>query len=111
LGDKIRDFEKKVEETYDRESKQRFSLEKEIKTLAELNQQVSREAGNLTNALKGQSKTRGNWGEIILESILEKSGLTKDREYFIQQSFTNEHGKRLQPDVVVVYPGERNGCH
>ena len=108
LGEKIRDFEKKVEETYDKESKQRFSLEKEIKQLAELNQQISQEANNLTNALKGQSKTQGDWGEIILESILEKSGLTRDREYFVQQSFTNEHGKRLQPDVVISYPGERN---
>ncbi len=108
LGEKIKDFEKKVEETYDKESKQRFSLEKEIKNLADLNQQISKEANNLTNALKGQSKTRGNWGEIILESILEKSGLVKDREYFIQSSFTNEHGKRFQPDVIVVYPGERN---
>ena len=108
LGEKIRDFEKKVEETYDKESKQRFSLEKEIKQLAELNQQISQEANNLTNALKGQSKTQGDWGEIILESILEKSGLTRDREYFVQQSFTNEHGKRMQPDVVISYPGERN---
>lgn len=108
LGEKIKDFEKKVDETYEKESKQRFSLEKEIKNLADLNQQISKEANNLTNALKGQSKTRGNWGEIILESILEKSGLVKDREYFIQSSFTNEHGKRLQPDVIVVYPGERN---
>jgi len=108
LGEKIRDFEKKVEETYDKESKQRFSLEKEIKQLAELNQQISQDASNLTNALKGQSKTQGNWGEIILESILEKSGLTRDREYLVQQSFTNEHGKRLQPDVVITYPGERN---
>ncbi|MEI7500414.1 MAG: DNA recombination protein RmuC [Bacteroidota bacterium] len=108
LGEKIRDFEKKVEETYDKESKQRFSLEREIKNLTDLNQQISKEANNLTNALKGQSKTRGNWGEIILESILEKSGLTLDREFFIQQSYTNEHGKRLQPDVIVAYPGERN---
>ena len=108
LGEKIRDFEKKVEETYDKESKQRFSLEKEIKNLTDLNQQISKEANNLTNALKGQSKTRGNWGEIILESILDKSGLVKDREYFVQPSFTNEFGKRLQPDVVVTYPGERN---
>ncbi len=108
LGEKIRDFEKKVEETYDKESKQRFSLEREIKNLAELNQQISKEASNLTNALKGQAKTRGNWGEIILESILEKSGLTLDREFFVQQSYTNEHGKRLQPDVIVAYPGERN---
>ncbi|MDP1623998.1 MAG: DNA recombination protein RmuC [Bacteroidales bacterium] len=108
LGEKIRDFEKKVEETYDKESKQRFSLEKEIKNLTDLNQQISKEASNLTNALKGQAKTRGNWGEIILESILEKSGLTLDREFFIQQSYTNEFGKRLQPDVIVAYPGDRN---
>lgn len=108
LGEKIRDFEKKVEETYDKESKQRFSLEREIRNLTDLNQQISKEANNLTNALKGQAKTRGNWGEIILESILEKSGLTLDREFFIQQSFTNEHGKRMQPDVIVAYPGERN---
>jgi DNA recombination protein RmuC len=108
LGEKIRDFEKKVEETYDKESKQRFSLEREIKNLTDLNQQISKEASNLTNALKGQAKTRGNWGEIILESILEKSGLTLDREFFIQQSYTNEQGKRLQPDVIVAYPGERN---
>jgi len=108
LGERILSFEKKVEETYDKESKQRFSLEKEIKSLTDLNQQISREASNLTNALKGQAKTRGNWGEIILESILEKSGLTKDREFFIQQSYTNEQGKRLQPDVVVAYPGGRN---
>jgi DNA recombination protein RmuC len=108
LGEKIKEFEKKVDDTYDKESKQRFSLEKEIKNLAELNQQISKEASNLTTALKGQSKTRGNWGEIILESILEKSGLVRDREYFVQQSFTNEHGRRLQPDVIVTYPGERN---
>ena len=108
LGERIRDFEKKVEETYDKESKQRFSLEKEIKNLTDLNQQISKEANNLTNALKGQAKTRGNWGEIILENILEKSGLTLDREFFIQQSYTNEQGKRLQPDVIVAYPGERN---
>jgi DNA recombination protein RmuC len=108
LGEKIRDFEKKVEETYDKESKQRFSLEKEIIKLGELNQQISKEASNLTTALKGQAKTRGNWGEIILESILEKSGLVRDREYFIQQSFTNTDGRRLQPDVIVSYPGERN---
>lgn len=107
LNEKIKDFEKKVEETYDKESKQRFSLQEEVKRLAELNQKVSQEAHNLTTALKGQSKTQGNWGEIILESILEKSGLAKDREYYVQSSFTTEEGKRLQPDVVVHYPGER----
>jgi DNA recombination protein RmuC len=108
LGERIKEFERKVDETYDKESKQRFSLEREIKSLAELNQQISKEASNLTSALKGQSKTRGNWGEVILESILEKSGLTRDREFFIQQSYTNEQGRRLQPDVIVAYPGDRN---
>ncbi|MCX6281708.1 MAG: DNA recombination protein RmuC [Bacteroidetes bacterium] len=108
LSEKIREFEKKVEDTYDKESKQRFSLEKEIKNLAELNQQISKEASNLTHALKGQTKTQGNWGEIILESILEKSGLVRDREYFVQSSYTNEQGKRLQPDVIIAYPGDRS---
>ena len=108
LSEKIKDFEKKVEETYDKESKQRFSLKEEVKRLAELNQQISKEASNLTNALKGESKTQGNWGEMILESILEKSGLTKDREYFVQPSFTDTEGKRLQPDVVISYPGNKH---
>lgn len=108
LNEKIKDFERKVEETYDKESKQRFSLKEEVKRLAELNQQVSHEASNLTKALKGQAKTQGNWGELILENILEKSGLAKDREYFVQQSYQTIEGKRLQPDVVVSYPGGRN---
>jgi DNA recombination protein RmuC len=108
LSEKIREFEKKVEDTYDKESKQRFSLEKEIKNLAELNQQISKEANNLTHALKGQTKTQGNWGEIILESILEKSGLVRDREYSVQASYTNEQGKRQQPDVIIAYPGDRS---
>jgi len=108
LSEKIKEFEKKVEDTYDKESKQRFSLEKEIRNLAELNQQISKEANNLTHALKGQTKTQGNWGEIILESILEKSGLVRDREYSVQSSYTNEHGKRFQPDVIIAYPGERS---
>jgi len=108
LNERIKDFEKKVEETYDKEAQQRFSLKEEVKRLAELNQQVSREASNLTKALKGDSKARGNWGEMILENILEKSGLEKNREYFIQPSFTDDSGKRLQPDVVVAYPGNRS---
>jgi DNA recombination protein RmuC len=106
--EKIRDFEKKVEETYDKEAQQRFSLKEEVKKLAELNQQVSHEAQNLTRALKGESKTQGNWGEMILESILEKSGLVRDREYSVQASFKGEDGKRLQPDVIVNYPENRN---
>ncbi|WP_103919436.1 DNA recombination protein RmuC, partial [Candidatus Venteria ishoeyi] len=108
LNEKIKDFERKVEETYDKESKQRFSLKEEVKRLAELNQQVSHEASNLTKALKGQAKTQGNWGELILENILEKSGLVKDREYYVQQSYQTNDGKRLQPDVVISYPGGRN---
>lgn len=108
LSDKIKDFEKKVEDTYDKESKLRFSLKEEIKRLEELNLQVSKDTINLTKALKGDSKAQGGWGEVVLENILEKSGLVKDREYFIQKSFTNDEGKRLQPDVIVSYPGNRN---
>lgn len=108
LGEKIRDFEKKVETAYEKESQQRFSLKEEVKRLAELNQTVSKEARELTQALKGQVKTQGSWGEMILETILDRSGLTKNREYFVQQSFTNEDGRRLQPDVVIAYPGNKN---
>jgi len=107
LGEKIKDFEKKVESTYEKEARDRTSLSGEIKKLFELNQQISKEAQNLTTALKGESKTRGNWGEIILESILEKSGLVKDREYFIQKSFFKD-GRRLHPDVIVKFPGNRD---
>ena len=108
LNEKIKDFEKKVEETYDKESKQRFSLKEEVKRLAELNLQVSKDTINLTKALKGDSKAQGNWGEVVLGNILERSGLVRDREYFIQTSFYNDERKRLQPDVVIAYPGNRN---
>ena len=108
LGEKIKDFEKKVEEAYDKESQQRYSLKEEVKRLAELNQQISKEASNLTKALKGESKSQGIWGEIILENILEKSGLVKDREYFIQESLKGENEKRQQPDVILIYPGNRS---
>jgi DNA recombination protein RmuC len=104
LNEKIKDFEKKVQETYDRESKERFSLERELRNLMELNKKMSVEANNLTNALKGQSKTQGNWGEIVLETILDKSGLVKGREYKIQESLINEDGKRSQPDVIIDLP-------
>ncbi len=104
LGEKIKDFEKKVEDVYVNDSKERAGLVQQIKTLHELNQQMSKDATNLTNALKGQTKTQGNWGEFILESILEKSGLEKNREYFVQESLTTESGKRFQPDVLVKLP-------
>ena len=108
LGEKIKEFEKKVEETYDKESQQRFSLKEEVKRLAELNQQVSKEASSLTKALKGESKTQGNWGEVILESILVRTGLRKGYEYTVQDSFTTDVNQRFQPDVIVHYPGERS---
>lgn len=115
LNEKLSEFKVKVEETYDKESKQRFSLEERIRELVSLNHQISEDANNLTKALKGNSKIQGNWGEMILESILEKSGLKKGEEYFTQEILTNEKGERilnddnkaLQPDVVIVYPGGR----
>jgi DNA recombination protein RmuC len=108
LGEKIRDFEKKVGDVYDKEAQQRFSLKEEVKRLAELNKKMAEDAENLTRALKGDSKSQGNWGEMILERILERSGLVKDREYIVQPSFQGDDGRRLQPDVVVSYPGNRS---
>lgn len=108
LSEKIKDFEKKVEETYDKEAQQRFSLKEEVKRLAELNQQIGKEASSLTKALKGESKVQGNWGEMILESILERTGLRKGYEYNIQESFSIEGNRRYQPDVIVHYPGGRS---
>ncbi len=104
LSERIKDFEKKVDETYSRESKERFSLIKEVKNLQDLNARISQDAVNLTNALKGEAKTQGTWGEIVLERVLEKSGLQKGREYEIQVSLKSEEGNRLQPDVVVHLP-------
>ncbi|MEX0963349.1 MAG: DNA recombination protein RmuC [Pseudohongiellaceae bacterium] len=108
LQDKIKQFEKRVEETYDKESKERFSLAREIKQLQELNTQISEDAVNLTNALKGDNKAQGNWGEMILESLLENSGLVKGREYETQVSLSSEQGAKLQPDVVVHLPESRD---
>jgi DNA recombination protein RmuC len=115
LKAELGDFKKKVEETYEKESNQRFSLEKEIDKLVQMSAQVSQEANNLTSALKGNVKMQGNWGEMILETILEHSGLTKGREYvtqeFIRDNAGNiikdEHGKGLQPDVTISYPDQR----
>lgn len=104
LGENIQMFQKQVQEVYEKESKERFSLGNEVKQLRELNQTISQEAKNLTEALKGQAKTQGNWGEMILESILEKSGLVKGREYTVQESIKDSDGKRFQPDVILTYP-------
>lgn len=107
LGENIMQFQKQVQEVYEKESKERFSLGNEVKQLRELNQTISQEAKNLTDALKGQAKTQGNWGEMILENILEKSGLVKGREYTIQESIKDADGKRFQPDVILSYPDNR----
>lgn len=108
LNEKIKDFEKKVDDVYVSDSKERASLAQQIKSLHELNQQMSRDANNLTQALKGETKTQGNWGEFILESLLEKSGLAKDREYFLQESITSQDGRRFQPDVIVKLPENKS---
>jgi len=100
----LQEFKTKVEETYDKESKQRFSLQSEIEKLLVLNSKISEDAINLTNALKGQSKTQGAWGEMILERVLEGSGLVKGREYDVQVSLDREDGGRSQPDVIVRLP-------
>ncbi|MDR3061107.1 MAG: DNA recombination protein RmuC [Dysgonamonadaceae bacterium] len=115
LGENLEGFRKKVEEVYNTEAKERFSLGKEVEKLVQLNRKISEEANNLTNALKGSSKTQGDWGQMILENILEKSGLVKDREYFVNEYlkdedwnyFKNEEGNRMQPDVIVNYPDNR----
>ncbi|KYH06443.1 recombinase RmuC [Chryseobacterium cucumeris] len=115
--EKIADLKNRVNEAYEKENKERFSLAEKVKELAELNQQISEDAKKLTRALKGESKTQGNWGEMILESILEKSGLVKGREYFLEHELRDEDnkalfsefsGKKMRPDAVVKYPDERN---
>lgn len=117
LGMNINEFKKKVEDVYEKESKERFSLGEKVKELAVLNQVISEEARNLTRALKGESKTQGRWGEMILESILEKSGLVKGREYFMEHELTGEdgkalksdsEGKKMRPDAVIRYPDNRS---
>ena len=105
--DKIKQFEKRVEETYDKESKERFSLTKEIENLQKLNVRMSEEAVNLTNALRGDNKAQESWGEFVLESILEKSGLVKGREYEVQVALKDEGGDKARPDVVVYLPESR----
>lgn len=117
LGQNISEFKKQVNDVYNTESKERFSLGEKVKELAILNQVISEEAKNLTKALKGEAKTQGNWGEMILESILERSGLRKNEQYFMEYELKDENGKailsdsegkKMRPDAVIKYPDNRN---
>ena len=107
LNQNIQLFKKQVEETYDKESKLRFSLDERIKELMSQTNKVSQEANNLVNALKSNHKKQGDWGEMILESILQKSGLIKDREYKVQNNLVTEEGKNVRPDIIVELPDNR----
>ena len=107
LSENIESFKKKVEETYDKESKQRFSLEEKVKDLIFNTNKISEEANNLATALKGQVKKQGDWGETILERILESSGLEKGREYYVQENIKDEEGKNLRPDIIVRLPDNK----
>jgi len=107
LQEKIQIFEKKVDDSQKESISMHASLKEQLLGLKELNSQMSKETLNLTKALKGDTKTQGNWGELVLERVLEKSGLEKDREYFVQQSFINDEGKRILPDVVIHLPDDK----
>jgi DNA recombination protein RmuC len=106
--DRLKEFQKKIEDTHLSETTERRSLKDLLINLRDLNQQVSQDTKNLTAALKGEAKTQGTWGEIILERVLEMSGLTRGREYEVQDSRISEDGSRQQPDVVIRLPPDRN---
>ena len=115
LNTELKDFKAKVDKVYNDEARERHSLESQVKMLVQTSTQVSQQAENLTNALKGNVKQQGNWGEMILSSILENSGLTENREYFLQEFIKDksgeiikdDNGNALQPDVTIHYPDER----
>lgn len=107
LKEKIKNFEEKVQKNQDNFNEKHTRLDEIIKQLNDENRKMSEEADKLTKALKGESKTQGNWGELILERVLEKSGLTKGREYDVQQSFTDDDGARFMPDVVINLPNDK----
>ena len=108
LKTQLSDFKAKVEQVYIDETKDRSALAKQVENLLALNNQLSTDAHNLTSALKGQAKTQGNWGELILEKVLEASGLRKEHEYIVQSSLTRDDGSRAQPDVVIHLPENRH---
>jgi len=107
LKQNLQTFKQEFETRYNDETKERSSLQGQIKAMMELNKNLSEQANSLTQALRGQVKQQGNWGEMILESILEHCGLQKNLQYFVQQSTVNDEGKTIQPDVIVKYPDER----
>ena len=106
--EQLNSFNTRVNDIYSEETKQRTSLINEIKYLKDLNIQVSQDANNLARALKGENKTQGDWGEMILSKVLEQSGLKEGREYSVQGTFTSQDGKRLRPDVVVHLPSKKD---
>ena len=108
LKEKIEKFETRVKETHEERIREHQSLREQLGQIQLLNKSIGDEARNLTSALKGQSKMQGNWGELILEKILERSGLKKGNEYEVQSSMTNEDGRRLQPDVVIHLPENKH---
>lgn len=108
LQEKLTDFRKQVDETYQSEARERFALKQEVERLAGLNLRMTDETRALTNALKGESKTQGDWGELVLETILENSGLRKGEEYVVQDTQTISDGSRLQPDVVIRLPESKH---
>ena len=108
LQDRIVEFKKQVEDTYEKEGRERFALKGEILKLVEQNQRLSADADNLARALKGDSKTQGDWGEMVLERMLEGSGLVEGEEYSLQNSTTLEDGSRLRPDAVINLPGGKH---
>src|SRR5690606_10281757 len=104
LKEKIKAFEEKVDKTYKAESDERNILKGVVEQLMEQSRHIKDEANSLTRALRGDSKKQGNWGEVILERVLERSGLTKDQEYHLQASLLDEDGRRLQPDAIIHLP-------
>jgi len=108
LKERIRDFEKKVEDTYNQETREKASLRKELEQMMKLNQQVSEDATRLTNALKGDSKVQGDWGEVQLELLLEKAGLLRDIHYRKQENFKTDDGRNVRPDYVINLPEDKH---
>lgn len=106
--EKLREFEQKVDQAYKAESTERITLKAEIKNLIDLNKQISEEANNLATALKGDNKQQGNWGEMVLEKILERSGLIEGTEYKTQVTDTNVQGDKIKPDVVIFLPDNKH---